>query len=240
LIKLILYYIILIESTTTSAKEAHMCNLPFWQKKKARKKKYKVLRYLSSAKWGASTYLRAVNGKVVETGNSIWAEEGDDVRFVGIPDLSWYRAEEEPTYLIRVTLALEVEGCKIEVKTNVLIFFRTVEKPSYWKSDGSTYWTTKFDMQELYEKVALREFKHIDDWLTHLFLTAASTNEAVQLAFRRYVKNEKPVRFIQELATALKGLGFSGQPLSNIVAIKITPMVDTMKAMVTVKYGHWR
>lgn len=215
----------------------------FWKRGgKAKRRKYELSgegkRGLGYWKWHDSVYLRANRGRVIEAGNLLWADEGDDVRLMGIPDLSWSSSEEPHTHGITVALAFEVDGCRIEVAVELLVFFRAIEKPAYWRS--GTYWITDFDMQEVYDKVALGGFDHIDDWLKNLFVTAAAADEGVQRAFRHYAETDQPVQFVRELATALKWIDFSGQPLSNIVSIKVRPMVDTVRAMATVEYDHAR
>lgn len=188
-------------------------------------------------KWGASTFLKVVDGQVVETGNPIRGKKGQ-VHFIGIPKLDWFDPKTEPVHVVKTTLSQQVDECAVSVEVALGVFFKTVEAPAYWREDRSTYRTTTFDFQELYDKVVVAGFEHIDSWLERLFVRAAQEDEAVREAFQRYIEHEKPVQFVRELAQALKELDFSGHPLSNIIAIKATPRIDTMRAMVTVEYNH--
>lgn len=193
-------------------------------------------RFYNQKAKGDSTFLKVVRGQVVKTGNPIRGKEGQ-IHFVGIPALPRYLVETQWPYLIKVALSWKTAECVVSLQVELRIIFRTVEHRDLLVAGREViFWS----FQELFEKMVLAGFEHIDDWLKDLFIKAVWEDEAVQASFRQYIEDERAIRFLQSLTQALKGLGnsgkFSGQPLSNIAAIEATPLINTLKATATVKY----
>lgn len=102
---------------------------------------------------------------------------------------------------------------------------------------GSKDEDIEFNPQEVYEKITLQGYLHLDDLIRGDFLKAAEEDKAIQKAFTRYVKHERPVLFIEELSKAIRGLEFSGKLLSNMERIDAQVDFNTVTATLKASFN---
>lgn len=194
-----------------------MCLISWWRRRQGEQRYHTDTSRLSIHRDGKSTYLVVdEEGRFIKTGNPVWVKTGQNAHWIGLPWVSSYTLRHD----LNALLTYPTNGSKISITVVLTLLFESEE----------------FDFQELYDKVVKGDGDHLFNWITNLFKTAAMQDKAVLAAFKDYVKHERPVKFIEDLGQALRGLEFSGRPLSNMKGITAMPELNTVTVTTRATY----